>query len=172
MPTPNFADIQAAYDTFPGTVKSLMLSTVTTAGQPQASYAPFVMTNDGPPGATRSFYLFVSGLSSHTPNLKATPQAGILLIQDEADTAQIFARQRLMYDCRVERISPQDPQWTAVADRFQVQFGALIEMLRQMPDFQIFRLVPLSGRFVLGFGAAYEVDPVDTSRLLPPQDKA
>jgi putative heme iron utilization protein len=166
MPETNFADIQAAYDTFPGTVKSLMLSTVTTAGQPQASYAPFVMTGN------RSFYIFVSGLSSHTPNLKANPQAGILLIQDEADTSQIFARQRLMYDCRVEQISPQDPQWTAIADRFQVQFGALIEMLRQMPDFQIFRLIPRSGRFVLGFGAAYEVDPTDIGRLLPPQAKA
>ncbi|MGD1909043.1 MAG: HugZ family protein [Leptolyngbyaceae cyanobacterium] len=167
MPTPNFADIQAAYGTFPTTVKSLMLSTVTTAGQPQASYAPFVMTND----SGRSFYVFVSGLSSHTANLKANPQAGILLIQDEANTTQIFARQRLMYDCQVAQISPQDPQWTAIADRFQVQFGALIEMLRQMPDFQIFRLVPQSGRFVLGFGAAYEVDPDNIGQLLPPQEE-
>jgi hypothetical protein len=167
MPTPTFADVQATYAAFPTTVQSLMLSTVTATGQPQASYAPFVMTGD--PG--RSFYIFVSGLSSHTANLKASPQAGILLIQDEGAANQIFARQRLMYDCRVEQISPQDPQWTAIADRFQVQFGALIEMLRQMPDFQIFRFVPLSGRFVLGFGAAYEVDPADTGRLLPPKDK-
>lgn len=169
MPTPTFADVQAAYEAFPTTVKSLMLSTITTVGQPQASYAPFVMTNDS--ASERSFYVFVSGLSSHTANLKANPQAGILLIQDEADTPQIFARQRLMYDCQVEQISPQDPLWTAIADRFQVQFGALIEMLRQMPDFQIFRLVPLSGRFVLGFGAAYGVDPANISQLLPPNNQ-
>jgi len=76
----SFSDVQSAYVNFPYRVQSLMLSTVTPAGQPQASYTPFVTDRD------RAFYIFVSGLSSHTQNLQTTCKAGILLIEDEADT--------------------------------------------------------------------------------------
>jgi len=40
-------------------------------------------------------------------------------------------------------------------------------MLRSLADFQILRLRPLGGRFILGFGAAYEVDSQDLSQLRP-----
>lgn len=141
-----------------------MLSTVTADGQPQASYTPFVMEGD------RTFYIFVSGLSSHTQNLKTTAKAGILLIEDEAQTNQIFARRRLMYDCSVKLIDRHDPQWATWADKFKARFGNLIDMLRQLPDFQIFQLTPQSGRFVVGFGAAYEVDTTDLTRLIPTEN--
>lgn len=118
----------------------------------------------------RQFYVFVSGLSSHTQNLKTTAKAGILLIEDESSASQVFARKRLMYDCTAELIERHNPQWTIWADRFQGRFGALIEMLRQLPDFQIIRLIPQSGRFVVGFGAAYEVDGSNLKRLLPTEN--
>lgn len=157
----SFSEIQSAYIDFPDRVQSLMLSTVNPNGQPQASYTPFVMERD------RSFYIFVSGLSDHTQNLLKTPQAGILLIEDEAQAKQIFARQRLMYDCSVELIERHEPQWATWADKFKARFGNLVDMLRQLPDFQIFKLTPQSGRFVVGFGAAYAVDSSDLSRLIP-----
>ena len=157
----SFADVQTAYLQFPERVQSLMLSTIAVDGQPHASYAPFIMDSD------RTFYIFVSGLSTHTQNLKATGKVGLLLIEDEAQANQIFARQRLMYDCTVELIERHDPQWTIWVDKFAACFGNLITMLRQLPDFQMFRLVPQAGRFVVGFGAAYEVDPSNLSRLVP-----
>lgn len=157
----SFSEIQATYLEFPARVQSLMLSTLRSDGQPQASYAPFVMDNG------RCFYVFVSGLSSHTQNLSTTHQAGILLIDDEAQTQQIFARQRLMYECTAELIDRHSPQWSNIADQFKSRFGNLIDMLRQLPDFQIFKLVPQAGQFVIGFGAAYEVDRADLSRLIP-----
>lgn len=160
----SFSEVQSAYREFPQRVQSLMLSTLTPEGQPQASYTPFVMAGN------RTFYIFVSGLSSHTHNLQTTPKAGILLIEDEAQTAQIFARQRLMYDCTATLIERHNPQWTRWADEFKARFGNLIEMLRQLPDFQIFQLTPQAGRFVVGFGAAYEVDPTDLSRLMPTEN--
>lgn len=160
----SFSEIQSAYVDFPNRVQSLMLSTVTPDGQPQASYTPFVMESD------RTFYIFVSGLSSHTQNLQTTAQAGLLLIEDETQAKQIFARQRLMYDCSVALIARHEPQWATWADKFKARFGNLIDMLRQLPDFQIFRLTPQSGRFVVGFGAAYEVDTTDLRRLIPTEN--
>jgi putative heme iron utilization protein len=160
----SFSEIQSAYQQFPDRVKSLMLSTVTPEGQPQASYTPFIVEAD------RSFYIFISGLSSHTENLQTTPKAGLLLIEDEAQANQIFARQRLMYDCSVELIARDNPEWTLQVDKFKVRFGNLIDMLRQLPDFQVFKLAPLGGRFVIGFGAAYEVDSSDLNRLMPTEN--
>lgn len=160
-----FAQVEVAYRQFPERMQSLMLSTLGPEGRPQASYAPFV----GGTGGDRCFYIFVSGLSSHTENLKRTPQAGLLLIQDEGEANQIFARQRLMYDCDADWIQRHDPQWGGLADRFAQRFGPLVSTLRQLPDFQIFGLRPRSGRFVLGFGAAYTVDPQNPDRLIPPE---
>ena len=161
---PSFFDVQTAYLHFPEQIKSLMLSTVAIEGQPHASYAPFVM------GGDRTFYIFVSGLSTHTHNLKTTAKAGILLIEDENQASQVFARQRLMYDCTVELIERDNPQWQTWADAFKERFGSLIDMLSQLQDFQIFRLVPYSGRFVMGFGAAYEVDSSNLKCLIPPEN--
>ena len=160
----SFSDVQSAYVDFPTQMQSLMLSTVTPEGQPQASYTPFVMGRD------RTFYIFVSGLSSHTQNLQSTLQAGILLIEDEAQASQIFARRRLMYDCTVILIERHEPQWATLADQFKRRFGNLVDMLRQLPDFQIFQLAPQGGRFVVGFGAAYEVNPENLEQLMPTEN--
>ncbi|MEB3313462.1 MAG: pyridoxamine 5'-phosphate oxidase family protein [Cyanobacteriota bacterium] len=85
----DFATVLAAYQALPSQLKSLMLATVNPDGSPQASYAPYLMDAD------RQFYIFVSGLSAHTANLLRTGQASVLLIQDEGQSPQVFARQRL-----------------------------------------------------------------------------
>ena len=157
----DFDQILQSYQHFPSEVQSLMLSTLNSDGTPDTSYAPFVMTAD------RAFYIFVSGLSSHTQNLLRSPVASFLLIEDESQASQIFARRRLSYTCRAERLERGTPAWDPIVDQFEHRFGGLIPMLRQLSDFQIFRLTPYQGRFVVGFGAAYAVNPEDLNQLLP-----
>ncbi|WOD38589.1 HugZ family protein [Nodosilinea sp. E11] len=161
---PNFDAVVAAYQTLPTRVLSLMLSTVNGEGLPQASYAPYVMDDD------YQLYIFTSGLSAHTHNLQMTGTASVLLIEDEAAASQVFARQRISYDCRTTLLPRGTAAWEAVADRFEQRFGEIIPMLRSLDDFQIFCLSPQGGRFVMGFGAAYAVDAHDLSQLVgPPQ---
>ncbi|WP_346290612.1 HugZ family protein [Sphaerothrix gracilis] len=152
-----------AYQRFPSEVQSLMLSTLNLDGSPHASYAPFVMNQQ------HRFFIFTSGLSSHTQNLETNGKASILLIADESKTPQIFARQRLSYDCTAELLPKDNAAWTQVCDRFQQRFGTIIEMLRSLPDFRIFQLTPSGGSFIMGFGAAYQVDPDNLDSLLPAQ---
>ncbi|MFQ4137063.1 HugZ family protein [Nodosilinea sp. PGN35] len=161
---PSFPAVLAAYQDLPTRVLSLMLSTVSDTGQPQASYAPYVIDD------AYQIYIFTSGLSAHTANLQTTGLASILLIEDEADAPQVFARQRITYDCQA-RLLPRDTAlWDAIADRFERRFGEITAMLRSLDDFQIFCLSPQAGRFVMGFGAAYQVDANDLSQLVsPPQ---
>ncbi len=161
---PSFTAVLAAYQDLPARVHSLMLSTVNDTGQPQASYAPYVIDDDC------QIYIFTSGLSAHTANLQTTGMASILLIEDEADAPQVFARQRITYDCQARLLPRATAAWEAVADRFEQRFGEIIPMLRSLDDFQIFCLSPQAGRFVMGFGAAYAVDPENSSQLVgPPQ---
>lgn len=157
----SFDAVLSAYRTLPDQVYSLMLSTVNPDGTPHASYAPYVRD------AAYRLHVFTSGLSAHTNNLLAHPQVSVLLIEDEAKTQQIFARQRITYNCQAELLERHSAPWETMANQFEQRFGEIIQMLRQLADFQIFRLTPEAGRFVMGFGAAYEIDPHNLNELIP-----
>ena len=51
------------------------------------------------------------------------------------------------------RIGPTGSGIKALRDRQ----GALVETLTSLADFRLFLLVPQSGRYVVGFGKAYEL---------------
>ena len=152
--------LSALYEAFPSQFQSVILGTASVEGVPQASYAPCVMD------AARNIYIFVSGLSAHTQNITATGQVSALFVKDEADTPQMFARQRLSYACTVRLLEREGDEWQGIVQQFQARFGNIVEVMAGLPDFRIFQLTPQSGRFVVGFGAAYDVDPNDLSRLI------
>ena len=147
-------------------VKTLHLSTLTNQGKPNASYAPFVTDDTG------SFYIFVSGLASHTQDLLSNPQASILLMQDEQETRQIFARQRVSYQCDVGVVSKNEATYPVMLDKLEERFGSVINLLRGLSDFVLFKLTPYQGQFVMGFGKAFtlqgegllELEHVDPSK--------
>ena len=153
-------EAQQAYATFLDAFRSVVLATVGAGGRPHASYAPFVRDE------RRHLYCLVSGMAEHTPNLQATGRACALFLEDEASAAQIFARRRLTYDCRADFLAADDPLRADVARRFTERFGGIAKQLLSMPDFRPVRLIPEGGRFVIGFGAAFEVQGADLSRLV------
>lgn len=149
------------YQEFPDKFRSIILSTVSANGAPQASYAPFLIDGD------KTLYIYVSGLSAHTTNLKQTSRASVLFIEDEAETKEIFARRRLTYECTATPLPRDTTQWQTLIDRFEQRFGQVIGLMKGLPDFQIFQLQPQAGQFVIGFGAAYRVSTEDLNTLLP-----
>ncbi|BAY79097.1 pyridoxamine 5'-phosphate oxidase-related FMN-binding protein (plasmid) [Nostoc linckia NIES-25] len=144
-------NIQGEYEKFPEQFESIIISTVSAEGIPNASYAPFVMDD------AKNIYIYVSGLATHTKNLHANPHVSVLFIEDEAKSNQIFARTRLSFDCAVTLIERESDKWNQIVDQFQKRFGQIIEILRGLPDFRVFQLTPSEGRFVVGFGAAYRI---------------
>lgn len=143
--------LEESFVNFKQSVKTLQLSTLTAKGKPNASYSPFVIDEQG------NFYIFVSQLASHTQDLLANPQASILLIQDEAETRQIFARRRISYQCDVEVVSNENSDYQPMLDALQERFGNVVELLRTLPDFILFRLTPHQGQYVKAFGKAYKL---------------
>ena len=146
------------YHKFTQQFKSIIISTVSTEGIPNGSYTPFIMDE------SKNIYIYVSGLSTHTQNIDVNPRVSVLFIEDEAKTPQIFARRRLNYNCTATLIERESDEWKGIVNKFQARFGEMIEMLRGLADFRIFKLTPYNGRFVIGFGAAYHIngDNLDT----------
>ena len=143
--------LEESFEAFKQSVQTLQLSTITSEGKPNGSYSPFVADDSG------NFYIFVSQLASHTQDLLSNPQASILLIQDEAETRQIFARRRLSYQCNVDVVDADNADYSPMLDAMEQRFGNVVELLRTLPDFILFRLTPNQGQYVHGFGKAYKL---------------
>jgi hypothetical protein len=139
--------------------RSLLMATVDASGSPQASYAPFVA------GGFGVFFIYVSALSQHTRDLEQTPRAGVLLIEDERQAQNIFARRRLSFDCEAGLIAREDPEWGRTLDRFEARFGKLVATLRGLADFRLYRLTASSGGYVRGFGQAFSLQGPDLDEI-------
>jgi putative heme iron utilization protein len=131
--------------------RSVLLATVDAQGAPEASYAPFALDGAG------RFIVFVSRLSAHTRNLLEDGRAAALLIEDEARSPQIYARRRVAYRCRVERLERSAAGADALLDLLAARHGEVLELLRGLGDFELLALTPESGQLVLGFGRAYRL---------------
>ena len=136
---------------FLGSFKTLQMATASAAGEPEASYAPFVRPGDN------AFYICVSDLSRHTGHLAATGRASVLIVEDESAAAQLFARRRLVFECDAEQVERGTERWHTMMDLFERKFGEVIGLIRPLADFRMFALSPRRGVFVKGFGQAYRI---------------
>lgn len=139
--------------------QTLLLSTCST-DLPDISYAPFVRDDQG------YFYIFISELAKHTLHLLQNPKASILFIEPEAGCRNLFARARVVFNCRARTVSPGDPHHDRQLRALEDKFGNVVALLRTLPDFHLVELIPESGQYVAGFGKTYAVDlQTDTLRL-------
>ena len=146
---------------FRARLRTVVLGTASPDGIPDASVAPTVLD------ATGAFVICISGLAAHTRHLRANPRASVLLAADEADMPQPFARRRLTFACTAQPVARGTAEHAALFAALREKFGPTLEVLAALPDFDLVRLVPTAGRLVLGFGAAYDVAPLDWQTVTP-----
>ncbi|MCO6411725.1 MAG: pyridoxamine 5'-phosphate oxidase family protein [Thiogranum sp.] len=143
--------VRADMRRFRASVDNLLLATVSPDGVPEASAAPAIAGDSG------EFYIYISRLARHTANLEAHPQAGVLLIEPVDAAANAFARQRLSYQCKATLVPRDTVTFNLTMQRFTERFGDIVATLRNLPDFQLVRLTPVSGTYVRGFGQAWRL---------------
>nr|MCS5546548.1 pyridoxamine 5'-phosphate oxidase family protein [SAR324 cluster bacterium] len=146
-----FAYTEEEYLKFLNKFRSLHLCKISEGGRPVSSYAPFVVDQNN------QFYIYVSVLAGHTRNLINDARAGIMLIEPEEQSENIFARKRVTFDCDVEVLERDSEEWQKIMSLFDDCVGELMQTLRLLADFHLIRLKPNSGLFVKGFGKAYEI---------------
>ncbi|QHW34077.1 heme iron utilization protein [Paenibacillus rhizovicinus] len=141
--------MRTQYLNFADSVKTLMLSTVDDNENPFISYAPFVK-QDG------KFYIYISRIANHFRHLENNPLVDAMLIEDESQSANLFARQRARFVCEAANVGNDGHD--EVFELFVEKFGtSIITMLRGL-DFSLFELTAKEGRYVAGFGQAYDID--------------
>lgn len=157
-PQPDLTTVQEACRAFPARFQTLHLGTVSADGQPEASYAPYVVDKG-------RYCIYLSELARHTANLRNTARASVLFIEGEGQARHLFARQRLTLACQVSECPRGSTRFEAVLDLFEQRFGPFVQTIRPLQDFHLFELVPVSGTYVAGFARAYTFDGADPGQL-------
>ncbi|WP_127586973.1 HugZ family pyridoxamine 5'-phosphate oxidase [Paenibacillus koleovorans] len=141
--------IKLQYLKFVDSVKTLVLSTVDDQGTPFVSYSPYV-SKEG------KLYIFISQIANHYKHLENNPSVDVMLIEDESQTANLFARQRARFVCAAVNVGNEG--YDDIFEQFGERFGKnMIGMLRGL-DFSLFELTVSDGRYVAGFGQAFDID--------------
>lgn len=129
--------------------KTLQLATVDSQGMPHISYAPFIRKDE-------HFYIYVSQLADHTQYLQQTPNASLMVIRDEAQSKNLFARERLIIEADVTLLDQIAHK--TVLDAMEASLGGTVGLLRSLPDFMLFKLTAVNARYIAGFGKAFQLD--------------
>ncbi len=132
-------------------VRSCILATVSSLGQPLSSYAPVWVGESG------AWYVYVSAMAKHYGHLRKACCTSALLLEDEAVAESIFARRRLAVDCSCTLVERDSEEWLLGTGGLEERHGETMGYLKGLTDFDLFRLEPSEGRLVLGFGKAYRV---------------
>lgn len=160
---------------------TLILSTFDSKGTLETSVAPFVTEGE-------YLYVFISELAVHTQNilewitakevsvsnlvsLKPPGLVSCILVADEIETKQLFARERLTMQLDLAEIHRASALFELVLSRFESTFGEVITLLKSLPDFHLIQLKPITGGYVKGFGQAFTFKGCPCQQLQPIKPK-
>ena len=136
-----------SYLNFMETRKGLILSMLDGEGKPFTSCAPFVK-KDG------KLYIYISQVAEHYYHMENSEWVDAMMIADESETKNPFATERVRIRCTPKNIGNEGHD--DIFDLFNLQFDSkLLDVLRGL-DFSLFELTPSMGRYVVGFGMAFD----------------
>ncbi|ECK3420204.1 HugZ family heme oxygenase [Campylobacter jejuni] len=149
----NFSGVEKELNEFMLSFNSVALATLNTNGEVVCSYAPFVSTQWGN-------YIYISEVSEHFNNIKVNPNnIEIMFLEDESKAASVILRKRLRYRVNASFLE-RGERFDQIYDEFEKQTGGEggIKTIRKMLDFHLIKLEFKKGRFVKGFGQAYNIE--------------
>jgi heme iron utilization protein len=120
-------------------------------GAPFVSMVAFVMSEE-----LTSLYFHASTLAYHTQDILNDPRCSFLIAETDRDDRdpQSLARVTLRGDA--VRISPEAPEYDAARSLYLKKFPESA-FLFELGDFALYRMTPISGRFVAGFARAFNI---------------
>lgn len=126
--------------------KTLIISSLDKENNARISYSPFVYMNN-------NLYIYISKVAEHYNNILNNGNISVMIIEDEKDAKVTFARNRVSFSGKAARIEDNEE----IFEEFSKKQGEnIMNMLRKM-DFNIFEIVIENGRYVEGFGKAFDI---------------
>lgn len=125
-----------------------VLSFIDEEGKPFSSTAPFVKKDD-------KLYIYISEVADHYRLANNNEVIDVLLLGDESETKNPFATERVRISCKPTLVN--DDGHEEVFELFnELCSKKMIDIFRGL-DFSLFELSPIQGRYVVGFGLAFDV---------------
>lgn len=128
--------------------RAVFFSTQNEDDTPEASHAPSLYID-------HSFWLLLSTMSAHTRNIRRTGQLSIMVVDMVDKTGNPFARRRQSMLCESKALALDSAVGDKILEKFTERFGETVSLMRQLSDFDLYRLKMIRGRYIEGFGQAY-----------------
>ena len=122
-------------------------------GEPNLAMVAYAFASD-----FSAFYIHVSRLGKHTKDMETDPRVSLLITEtdDGRPDPQTLARVSIR---GVAKILPRtDPGYAQVRKIYLERFPEA-EQFFNLGDFNLWKITPKSGRFVAGFGRAFNLVP-------------
>jgi len=104
------------------------------------------------------FYIHVSRLGKHTRDMETDPHVSLLFTEADNGRADPQTLARVSLQGKVEMVERNNPDYPRVKSLYLKRFPEA-EKLFSLGDFNLWRISPKGGRFVAGFGQAFNIVP-------------
>jgi hypothetical protein len=122
-----------------------------------ASGAPYVsLVLYAPDAGLSAFYLHLSRLAVHTRNLQADPRAALMIAQPDEGQADPQTLMRLSLQGRAVALGRQSPNYAPAQACYLGKYPQAAPIF-SLPDFDLYRFTPASGRFISAFGKIFDL---------------
>ncbi len=114
-----------------------------------------------------AFTIHVSRLGKHTVDMENDPRVSLLIIETDDRRADPQTLARVSIRGTAEILPRNDPTYAQVKQNYLERFPEA-EQLFSLGDFNLWKITPKSGRYVAGFGRAFNLVPevlIKVSRL-------
>lgn len=135
------------------------LATIDRKEVPLVSYIPFTIVGV-------AFGIVVSRLAAHSAPLLARRSASVLLVDSGSQVTDAYARLRFSIAVNTSPEPPGSGSADAIWSALEQRHGETVRALRDLPDFNAISLEPVSGRFILGFAAAFDFSAAAIAELM------
>ncbi|WP_108649199.1 pyridoxamine 5'-phosphate oxidase family protein [Dongshaea marina] len=143
--------------------RSMQLATLDARGLPCASYSPFAYING-------AFFVLLGDFTQHGQNLKHNQNLGMLIIEDEQQAETIYIRKRVSYQGQASCCKKGSADWSQGVEALVSRFGATLEKLALLDEYQLYRLEPIRGRYVRGARQVFNIDSAGDIEFEPVVD--
>lgn len=118
---------------------------------PQVSMVAYISIED-----FSAFYIFVSRLAQHTLDMQKNKQVSLMICENDDDRPDPQTLARVSIRGAAENIQNGEPGYTPIKEMYLARFPQS-EQLFNLEDFNFWRITPKGGRFIAGFGKAYNI---------------
>lgn len=144
--------VKADLEEFMQGFRSICLASLHKDNSVVCSYAPLIQDNG-------NYYIYISEVSEHFSSISQNPKnIEVMFLQDQNEAPSSILRKRVRFKAEATFME-RGAEFDRIYDIFEAQndHNASFKTIRKMLDFHLIQLHFKEGRFVKGFGQAYDI---------------